>query len=102
MALCAIVVAIGPILASAPALATEPCQHEHRGHASQNPHRHDPAKAGCAICCVGACVASIAVPARATAAEPSGHWSQAHYQQPATVFAGRDIVPDPSPPRTIS
>jgi hypothetical protein len=93
-------------LAGQPALAAEPCPHEHHqmmaGHEHQHPapekprHHHD--MAGCLCCCMGIGFAmpdlagpAITVPIATVLVV---------YPETTDALDGRSLRPDPAPPRT--
>jgi hypothetical protein len=110
LVLAVLVLAAGAPLALAvpPALAGEPCPHEHQHgmagaahhqhHAPMAPQHPGDGAAGCLCCCIGAC---LAIPDLARApvvvvpytALPVVYWDT------DLRLTGRSIRPDPAPPR---
>src|SRR3954453_6981658 len=95
-------------LAVPPALAAEPCPHEHhemmgddahhQHHAPQKQqHRHNAAASLC--CCVGTCVGIPDLAHSAVISVPFATVAVV-YPETATALDGRSLRPDPAPPRT--
>ncbi len=94
-------------LAVPPALAAEPCPHEHQHamtgeahHQHQVPQKqhHDHGAARCLCCCIGACVGLPDLARISVVATPLAEVSVV-YSETATPLAGRSLRPEPAPPR---
>jgi len=81
-----------------PAVAGEPCphEHEHTPGPAHPEHHHDHGAAAC-LCCL-ACMGIPDLPPRQMAAAVFTA-STIVYWENGTLLAGRSIPPDPAPPR---
>jgi hypothetical protein len=103
MMLCALALISGSALGLAvpPAMAGEPCPHEHSSGPTQHSHHHGIDGAGCLACCVGGiCLAAPGLPARPASVVLPSIAPPITYWDASVAFSGRSLAPDPAPPKT--
>jgi hypothetical protein len=91
----------GTISFAAATAVSASCVHEDSDHRGAAPHHHDHHGAGCLACCLGACAAIPALPARVSTGVAPFALTVAVYWEAAVSLSSRSIAPDPGPPRTI-